>query len=67
MKVVIVPIVVGTLSTITKGLVNGLEDLDIREKVETTETIELLRSARKVRRLRETWADLLSLKWKTIN
>ena len=29
MKVTIVPIVIGALSTITKGLLKGLEDLEV--------------------------------------
>ena len=35
MKVAIVPIVIGALSTITKGLLKGLEDLEIGGRVET--------------------------------
>ena len=35
MKVVVIPIVVGALGTIPKGLVKKLEDLEIRQ-VETT-------------------------------
>ena len=34
------------LGTITKGLVNGPEDLEIRGRVETIQTTELLSSAR---------------------
>ena len=34
-KVKVIPIVYGALSTITKGLVSGLEDLEIRGRVET--------------------------------
>ena len=35
MKVTLIPIVVDTLGTIPKGLVKGLEDLEIRGQVET--------------------------------
>ena len=35
MKVTIVPIVIGALGTITKGLLKGLEDLDVGGRVET--------------------------------
>ena len=35
MKVTIVPIVIGALSTITKGLLKGLEDLEVGGRVET--------------------------------
>ena len=35
MKVTTVPIVIGALGTVTEGLLKGLEDLEIREQVET--------------------------------
>ena len=35
MKVTIMPIVIGALGTITKGLLKGLLDLEIGERVET--------------------------------
>ena len=35
MKVTIVPIVIVTLGTITKGLLKGLEDLEVGRRVET--------------------------------
>ena len=35
MKVTMIPIVIGALSTVTKGLVKGLEDLEITGRVET--------------------------------
>ena len=68
MKVTIVPIVIGALGTVTKGLLKGLEDLEVGGRVETIETTVLLRTARILRRVLETWGDLLSLKlqWKTI-
>ena len=40
----IIPIVIGPLGTVTKGLIKGLEDLGIRERVETIQIIALLRS-----------------------
>ena len=69
MKVTIVPIVIGALGTITKGLLKGLEDLEVRGRVETIQTTALLRTARILRQVLETWADLLSLRlqWKTIS
>ena len=69
MKVTIVPIVIGALSTVTKGLLKGLEDLEIGGRVETIQTTALLRRARILKRVLETWGDLLSLKlqWKTIS
>ena len=65
MKVTIVPIVIGAFGTITKGL----EDLEVDERVETIQMTALLRTARILRRVLETWGDLLSFKlqWKTIS
>ena len=40
----------------------GLEDLEIRGRMETIQTTALLRSARILRRVLETGEDLLSLK-----
>ena len=69
MKVTIVPIVIGALGTITKALLKVLEDLEVGGPVETIQTTALLRTARILRRVLETWGDLLSLKlqWKTIS
>ena len=69
MKVTIVPVVIGALGTITKGLLKGLEVLEVGGRVETIQTTTLLRTARILRRVLETWGDLLSLKlqWKTIS
>ena len=69
MKVTIVPTVIGALGTITKGLLKGLEDIEVGEQVETIQTTALLRTARILRRFLETWGDLLSLRlqWKAIN
>ena len=66
MKVTVIPIVISTLGTVTKGLVQGLEDLEVKGQVETIQTTALLRSARILRRVLEIW-DLLSLKlqWET--
>ena len=46
MKVSIVSIVIGALGTITKGLLKGLEDLEVGGRVETIQTTALLRTAR---------------------
>ena len=69
MKVTFVPFVIGALGTVTKGLIKELEDLDIRGRVEAIQTTVLLRLARILRRVLETWGDLLSLRlqWKTIS
>ena len=50
MKMMIVSITIGALGTVTKGLVQGLEDLEIRGRVETIQTTALLRSGRILRR-----------------
>ena len=55
MKVMVIPIVIGALVTVTKGLVKGLEDLEIRGQVETIQTRALLKSAAILRRILETW------------
>ena len=69
MKETIVPIVIGALGTITKGLLKGLEDLEVGRRVETIQTTALLRTVSILRWILYTWGDLLSLKlqWKTIS
>ena len=57
-----IKVTVGDLGTVTKGLVQGLEDLKTRGRVETIQTTELLRSARILRGVLETWGYLLSLR-----
>ena len=53
----VIPIVICELGTISKRLVNGLEDLQIRGQVETIQTTALLTSARITRRVLNTWGD----------
>ena len=67
-KVSILSIVIGAFGTISKGLLKVLEDLEVGGRVETIQMTALLRTARILRRVLETWGDLLSLKlqWKTI-
>ena len=69
MKVTIVQIVIGALGTISKGLLKGLEDLEVGGRVETIQTTALMRTARILRQVLETWEGLVSLKlqWKTIS
>ena len=69
MNVTIIPIVIGAFGTVTKGLLKGLEDLEVGGRVQTTQNTALLRMARILRRVRKTWGDLLplKLKWKTIS
>ena len=61
MKVTLIPTVYSALGTVTKGLVQGLEDSEIRGQEETIETTALLRSPRIWRRVLETLGHLLSL------
>ena len=69
MKVTIIPFVIGAFGTVTKGLLTGLKDLEVGGRVETIQTTAILKTARKLRRVLETWGDLLSpnLQWKTIS
>ena len=68
MQETIIPIVIGAFGTVTKGLLKGQEDLEVGGRVETIQMTALLRTARILRRVLETWGDLLSLRlqWKTI-
>ena len=54
MKVTIVPIMTGASGTVAKGLLKGVEDLDVGGRVENIETTALLRTARILRRVQET-------------
>ena len=62
MKVMVILLVIGGLGTVPKRLVQGPEDKKIRGCVENIQTTALLRLARILRRVLETWRDLLSLK-----
>ena len=62
MQVTIIPIVIGAFGTVTKGLLKGLEDLEVGGRVETIQMTALLRTARILRRVLETWGDLQSLR-----
>ena len=69
MKLKIIPILTGTFGTVTKGLLKGLEDLEIAGRRETIQTNVVLTKARILRRALITWGDLLSLKlkWRIIS
>ena len=54
MKVKIAPIVIDAFGTVTKGLLKGLEDLKVGERVETIQMTALQRTARILRRVLET-------------
>ncbi len=53
MKVTNVLIVIGAFDTITKGLLKGLEDLEVDRRFETIQTTTFLRTARILRRVPE--------------
>ena len=69
MKVTIIPIVIGAFGTVTKGLLKGLEGLAVGGRVDTIQTTALLKTAKILRRVLESWGGLLSLnlQWKTIS
>ncbi len=54
MQVTIIPIAIGVFVTVTKGLLKRLEDLEVGGRVETIQTIALLRTDRILRRVLET-------------
>ena len=54
MLVTIIPIVIGAFGSVTKGLLKGLEDLEVGGRVETIQTTALLRTSRILRRVLET-------------
>ena len=58
MKVMMILIVIGALGRVTKVLVQGLEDLEI--KVETIQATALLRLSRILRRALETWESAVT-------
>ena len=62
MQVTIIPIVIGAFGTVTKGLQKGLEDLEVGRRLEIIQTTALLRTAKILRRVLETWGYLLSLR-----
>ena len=55
MQVTMIPIVIGAFGTVTKELLKGLEDLEVGGRVETIQTTTLLRTARILKRVLETW------------
>ena len=67
MGLMMIPIVIYPISTVTKGLIQRLEDLEIRGRVETIQMKAWSRSTRILRNVLETWGNLLSVKlqWET--
>ena len=51
MKVTTIPIVIGALAIVTKGLIQVLKGLKIRKRFETIQTTVLLRSVQILRRV----------------
>ena len=56
----IIPIVIGAFSTVIKGLLKGLKDLEVGGRVKSIQTIALLRITRILRRVLETCCHLNS-------
>ena len=54
MQVTVIPIVISTFGTVTKGLLKGLDDLEVGGREETDQTTALLRMARILRRVLQT-------------
>ena len=57
MKVKILPILIGSFVTVTKGLLKGLKDLEIRGQAGTIQSITLLRTPRILRRFLEHYVS----------
>ena len=53
-KVTIIQFVIGAFGTVTKGLLRGMEDLEVGGRGETIQPTTLLRTARILRRVLET-------------
>ena len=60
LKMKVIPIVIGLLVMVSKGKGKILKELKIWRKIETIQTTAVLRSARILRRILETWGNLLS-------
>ena len=57
MRMMVIPIIVGTLGTVLINLERRMEELEITRRIETNQTTELLRSAIILRRVLETYRD----------
>ena len=69
MKASVIPIVIAAFGTVTEILLKGLRGFEILGIVEAIQISLLLRTARILRRVLETWGDLMSLNlpWKTFS
>ena len=69
-RVTVIPIGVGALGMLPKGLERGVKHLEIRGRIETSKTTALLEMARVLRQVLETWGDEAcchsGLQWKMI-
>ena len=68
LEVTVILIVICALSIVTKGMIKELGELEIITRVETIQTT-LLRLKRILRKVLETWGNMLPfrLQWRTIN
>ena len=57
MKVTVIPTLINAFGTVMKEIIKGLEDLEKRGSIVTIQTTALLRPARILRRVLETWRD----------
>ena len=62
MKIIVIPIVVGTLGTVPKNLEKRIDKLKMRGKFEVIQTTALLKSAWIHRRVRKICGLILSLR-----
>ena len=56
-----IPIIIGRLGIFSKNLEKRLEELEIRRRIETIQSPTLMKLAKMIRKILETWEDLLSL------
>ena len=61
MKVTVIPIIIGALEMVPKGLERGLKELEIDRRTDIIQTTVLLRSARTTRKVLENRGDILSV------
>ena len=62
MRVMVIPNIVDAPGTVPKSLEKRLVKLEIRVRINTIQTAALLKSPRILRRVLDTWRDLLSLR-----
>ena len=69
MKLTVIPVIIGALRTVPKGMERRLKELEIGERIDTIQHTALLRSGGILRIVLVTLEDFLSLRlqWKNIN